>query len=68
MNNPNVDDEIDEGNAPKNFGDLVTSSSSFAIKRNASSTVRGSDTTALVVRDRATGWIATYPAKKKSAE
>ena len=68
MNTPHVDDEIDEGNAPKNFGDLVTSDSIFAIKRNASSTVRGSDTTALVVRDRATGWIATYLAKKKSAE
>ena len=63
-----VDDEIDEVDAPKNFGDLVTSDSIFTIKRDASSTVRGSDTTALVVRDRATGWIATYPAKKKSAE
>ena len=36
MNTPHVDDEIEEGNAPKNFGDLATSDSIFAIKRNVS--------------------------------
>ena len=65
---PHVDDEIEKGDAPKNFGELVTSDSIFAIKRNASQTRREGDTTALVVRDRASGWIATYPARRKSAQ
>ena len=67
MEIPHVD-EIEKGDAPTNSGELVTSDSICAIKRNASQTQREGDTTALVVRDRATGWIATYPARKKSAE
>ena len=53
---------------PKAFGDLVTSDSVFAIKRNSTNPARVNETTTLVVRDKATNWIAAYPAKKKSAE
>ena len=51
--------EIEEKlDAPKVFGDLVTSDSIFAIKRNSASPARANDTTALVVKDKATEWIA----------
>jgi len=53
---------------PKKFGDLVTSDSVFAIKRNSTNPARVNETTTLVVRDKATGWLAAYPAKRKSAE
>ena len=50
------DHEIDEKlDAPKVFGDLVTSDSIFAIKRNSTSAARVNDTTALVVKDKAIG-------------
>ena len=69
INNPTtVDDEIEELDAPHKFGDLVTSDSIFTIKRSSTSSARHGDTTALVVRDRGTGWIAAYPAKRKSVE
>jgi hypothetical protein len=60
--------EIDKSDAPTTFGDLVTSDSIFAIKRSSTSTARHGDTAALVVRDKATGWLAAYPSKRKSAE
>ena len=53
---------------PKKFGDLVTSDSVFAIKRNLTNPARANETTTLVVRDKATGWLAAYPATRKSAE
>ena len=68
VDTPHFDDEIEKGDVAKTFGELVTSDSTFAIKRDSSSTARNGDTTALVVRDRGTGWIATYPAKRKSAD
>ena len=40
----------------------------FAIKRSSKSPAKINETTALVVRDNATGWIGAYPAKRKSAE
>ena len=51
-----ADEEIDKDkpDAPKLFGELVTSDSIFAIKRNATSTARHGDTTSLVVRDKGT--------------
>jgi len=56
INNPTtVDDEIEMDDAPKKFGDLVTSDSIFTIKRSSTSTARHGDTTSLVVRDRGTG-------------
>jgi hypothetical protein len=64
-----ADEEIDnKSDAPKTFGELVTSDSMFAIKRNSTSTARHGDTTSLVVRDKGTGWIASYPSKRKSAD
>ena len=60
-----VDEKID---TPKVFGDLITSDSIFAIKRSSTNAARVNDTTALVVKDKATDWIAAYPAKRKSAE
>jgi hypothetical protein len=68
IDNPYVDVEIENDDTPKKFGDLVTSDSIFTIKRSSTSTARHGDTTALVVRDRGTGWIASYPSKRKSAE
>ena len=69
INNPTtVDDEIEDLDAPQKFGDLVTSDSIFTIKRSSTSSARHGDTTALVVRDRGTGWVAAYPAKRKSVE
>ena len=68
VDKPYADDEIEKHDAPKVFGDLATSDSIFAIKRSSTSTARHGDTTSLVVRDKATGWIASYPSKKKSAE
>ncbi len=65
---PYAAEEIDKSDAPKVFGDLVSSDSIFAIKRSSVSTARHGDTTALVVRDKGTGWIAAYPSKRKSAE
>ena len=64
------DHEIEEGklDVPKVFGDLVTSDSVFAIKRNSTSPAKVNDTTALVVRDKATGWIGASLAKRGSAE
>jgi transposase InsO family protein len=67
IDTPHVDDEIEEVDAPKKFGDLVTSDSIFAITRNSTSSARYGDTTALVVRDTSTGWVAVYPSKRKSA-
>ena len=65
-----VEPEIDttKVDTPKHFGDLVTSDSIFVIKRNSQSIARHGDTTALVVRDKATGWVGAYPSKRKSAE
>ena len=60
--------EDEKKDVPKVFGDLVTSDSVFAIKRNPTSLAKVHGTTALVVRDKATGWIGAYPAKRKSAE
>ena len=60
-----VNDKID---TPKVFGDLITYDSIFAIKRSSTNAARVNDTTALVVKDKATDWIAAYPAKRKSAE
>ena len=59
---------VDKLDDVKNFGDLVTSDSVFAIKRNSTSAARHGDTTALVIRDKGTGWIGAYPSKRKSAE
>ena len=61
------DVELPPHDVPKVFGDLVTSDSIFAIKRSSTSTARFNDTTALVVRDKATGWVGAYPSKRKSA-
>ena len=47
---------------------MVTSDSVFAIKRNSTNPARVNETTTLVVKDKATGWLAAYPAKRKSAE
>ena len=69
LQEPLLPQEIDEKlDIPKAFGDLITSDSVFAIKRNSTSPAKLNDTTALVVRDKATGWIGAYPAKRKSAE
>ena len=67
---PKDDEEIDKllTEKPKKFGDLVSSDSIFVIKRSSTSSARHGDTTALVVRDKATGWLAAYPAKRKAAE
>ena len=46
---------VDKLDDVKNFGDLVTSDSVFAIKRNSTSAARHGDTTALVIRDKGTG-------------
>ena len=62
------DEEIDKLDAPKLSGELVTSDSVFAIKRNSTSTARHGDITALVVRDKGIGWIAAYPSKRKPAD
>ena len=45
----------------------MTSDSISAIKRSSTSAARHGDTAALVVRDKATGCIAAYPSKRKSA-
>ena len=63
-----VDDEIGGLDAPHKFGDLLTSDSTFTIKRGSTSSARHGDTTALVVRDRGRGWVAAYPANRKSVE
>ena len=68
VDKPHDADEIEKVDTPKKFGDLITSDSIFAIKRSSTSSARHGDTTALVVRDRGTGWIASYPAKRKSGE
>jgi transposase InsO family protein len=65
---PFSDDTLAKLDTPVNFGDLVTSDSVFAIKRNSTSPAKHGDTTALVTRDKATGWVAAYPSKRKSAE
>jgi hypothetical protein len=54
--------------APKAFGDLVTSDSIFVLRKNSNSPAKHGDTTALVVRDRGTGWTQAYPAKTKSSD
>ena len=59
---PAVDAKIEDFEKmddPKTFGDLVTSDSVFAIKRNSTNAARVNETTTLVVRDKATSWIAT---------
>ena len=53
---------------PQTRCDLVTSDSVFAIKRNSTNPARVNETTTLVIRDKATSWIAEYPAKRKSTE
>ena len=62
---PKGDEEIEKSqnttDQPKKFGDLVSSDSIFVIKRSSTSTARHGDTTALVVRDKATSWMAAYP-------
>ena len=65
---PYADDEIEKHDAPKVFGDLATSDSMFAIKRSSIPTARHGDTTALVVRDKLTGWMAACPARRGAAE
>ena len=60
-----IDNEVD---TPKKFGDLISSDSIFAIKRSSVNPARHGNTTALVVRDRGTGWLAACPSKRKSAE
>ena len=59
---------VDKLDDDKNLSDLVTSDSVFAIKRNSTSAARHGDATALVVRDKGTGWIGAYPSKRESAE
>lgn len=54
--------------APKTFGELVTSDSVVVLRKNLKSAAMHGDTTALVVRDRGTGWTRAYPAKSKPAE
>ena len=51
------DHELEEESedVPKVFGDLVTSDSVFAIKRSSTSPAKAHGTTALVIRDKATG-------------
>ena len=61
-------DEIEKPDAPRKFGDLITSDSIFTIKRSSTSAARHGDTNALVIRDRGTGWVMAYPSKKKTAE
>ena len=65
-----LDHELEDYNkdVPKAFGDLMTSDPIFAIKRSSTSPAKVHDTIALVVRDKATGWIGAYPAKRKSTE
>ena len=65
---PFPSDEHFKLDTPKDFGDLVTSDSVFAIKRNSTSPAKHGDTTSLVTRDKATGWVAAYPSKRKSTE
>jgi len=65
---PFPSDEHFKLDTPKDFGDLVTSDSVFAIKRNSTSPAKHGDTTSLVTRDKATGWVAAYPSKRKSSE
>ena len=60
-----VEHEIHD--APKVFGDLVTSDSIFAIRRSSTSPARIADTTAPVVCDKATGWVAAYLSTRNSA-
>ena len=61
--------EINEKlDAPKKFGDLVTSGSVSGLKRNSTSEARRGDATALVASEKATGWITSYASKRKSAE
>lgn len=69
INNPTtVDDKIEELDAPHKCGDLVAPDSINTIKRSSTSSARHGDTTALIARDRGTGWIAAYPAKRTSVE
>ncbi len=65
--NPEIND-LEKLDAPKVFGDLVTSACTFAIQRNSASPARSNDTTALVVKYKATDWVAAYPSKRKTAE
>ena len=57
--------EFEKLDTPKVFGDLVTSDSIFAIKRNSTNPAKSNETTALVVKDKATDWIAAYPSRRK---
>ena len=63
-----VDSQHEITDAPKAFGDLVTSDFIFAIKRSSTPPARFNDTTSLVVRGKATGWVAAYPSKRESDE
>ena len=51
---------------PDKFGDLVASDSIFGLRNGSTNTARNGDTTALVIRDRASGWVNGYPAKGKT--
>ncbi len=66
LNMPDVDKEnAPEG--PKRFGDLVTSDSIFVLKKKTKKQHDG-DTTALIIKDRGSGWLMGYPAASKAAE
>ena len=60
--------EFEKHDAPKAFGDLVTSNSIFATKTNSTNPVKSNHTTALFVKYKATDWIAAYPTRRKTAE
>ena len=62
---PAAEAESDE-NAPKEFGELVTSDSMFLLKKEQKKS--GLDSTAHVIKDRGAGWTRAFPAANKSAQ
>ena len=67
---PTIKDDVKDNKSttPEKFGDLITSDSIFVTERGAASAERPGDTTALVIRDRGSGWVMGYPSKGKTSE
>ena len=65
LQEPVAEEESDE-NAPKEFGELVTSDSIFLLKRKQAES--GINSTAHVIKDRGTGWTRAFPAANKSSQ
>ena len=56
-------DQVHEANAPTKFGDSVTSESILVVRNTTNPNI---DRTSLSVKDRGTGWIAGYPAWRRT--